>query len=202
VKNNPRDTLIVLGLGNPGREYEKTRHNAGFLVLEEIAERLSLNFRKPIFRSWRYAQTILQGPEGDTCLVLAEPLTYMNAAGQVVPELLRRYKVGPEQLVVVCDSLDLPPGIIRVKGKGSSAGQKGMESIMSALGTGRFKRIFGGIGRPKNKEEVVSWVLSEPGREELYDFTLGVHRAADAVLAMTGISLDRVMNKFNGTAQE
>ena len=200
--SKPLNTLIVLGLGNPGKAYDKTRHNAGFLVVEELAERLGLKLSKPFFRSWRAAHTQIQGTEGPFKLVLAEPLTYMNASGDVVPDLFQRYKAGSHDLVVVCDSLDLPPGTIRVKGKGSSAGQKGLSSIINSVGTREFRRIFIGIGRPEDKEEVISWVLSKPGNQDFPDFYRGVQRAADAILEMTRVSLDRVMNKFNGTAQE
>ena len=202
VKSKPRDTLIVLGLGNPGREYEKTRHNAGFLVLEELAERFSLKFKKPFFRSWRSACTDITTGEGFCRLVLAAPLTYMNASGKVVPDILQRYTAAPKQIIVVCDSLDLPSGIIRIKQRGSSAGQKGLESIISVLGTDKFKRLFVGIGRPDQKKEVISWVLSAPLGEELSEFRQGISRAADAVLEMTRLPLERVMNKYNGTAKE
>ncbi len=202
MKSNLRDTLIVFGLGNPGREYEKTRHNAGFLVVEELAERLSLKLKKPFLRSWRYASTEVKSDEGFLQLVLVEPLTYMNASGRVLPEILHRYAAGPEQMLVICDSLDLPPGTVRIKEKGSSAGQKGLDSIMAVLGTSKFKRLFVGIGRPEDRNKVISWVLSTPSGDDFSDFMLGVSRAAEAVLDMTHLSLDRVMNKFNGTVKE
>ncbi len=202
VKNSLRDTLLVIGLGNPGREYEKTRHNAGFLVLNELAERFSLKFKKPFFHPWRCALTDIQ-TEGGTCrLVLVQPLTYMNASGTVLPDLLCKFSVSPEKLVIICDTLDLSPGIIRIKGKGSSGGQRGLASILSMLGTERIRRIVVGIGRPEDNKEVVDWVLTVPGDEEVHDFMLGVRKAADALLDMTRLPLERVMNNFNESAKK
>lgn len=194
--------MIVIGLGNPGREYEKTRHNAGFLVVNELAERFSLKFKKPLFHSWRYAGTDVKTEAGLQRLLLVQPLTYMNASGAVVPCLLRKFSAGTEQLVVICDTLDLPPGIIRIKGKGSSGGQRGLASILSVAGTEKIRRIVVGTGRPEDKKEVVDWVLTVPGEKEVDDFMTGIRKAADAVLDMTRLPLERVMNKFNETAKE
>jgi PTH1 family peptidyl-tRNA hydrolase len=124
--------LLVVGLGNPGPRFDGTRHNVGFAVVEAVAERLQLRFRKPLFARYR-ATRIERRSDG---LALAEPLTYMNNSGQVFPSLLRRYRVTSEGLLVVCDNLDLPPGRVRLKRGGGSAGHNGLSSIVKALGHG------------------------------------------------------------------
>lgn len=185
--------FLVIGLGNPGEEYRHTRHNAGFLVLEETAARYGVSFFTQRDRTFSWGKVRLNG----CILYLFMPLTYMNRSGVVLGAALRKTGCTYNNLVVVCDSLDLPPGTIRIKRKGGSAGQKGLESIIRTAGTDEFTRLFIGIGRPEHKSDIVRYVLEPPEKEELADFTGAVRRAADALVELTGKDLQQVMNEYN-----
>jgi PTH1 family peptidyl-tRNA hydrolase len=184
--------LLVVGLGNPGPRFDGTRHNVGFAVVEALAERLQLRLRKQLFARYR-ATRIERRKDG---LALAEPLTYMNNSGQVFPSLLRRFRVTSEELLVVCDNLDLPPGRVRLKRGGGTAGHNGLSSIVKALGHGDFMRLYVGVGRPESGG-VVEHVLGRPleGEQKLYDEA--VSRGADAVISLRERGLDQVMNEIN-----
>jgi peptidyl-tRNA hydrolase, PTH1 family len=197
VKSKGNTTLLVLGLGNPGREYAETRHNAGFLVLEELAARLTVRFKKPLFSPWRSARCLLNESEDPLELILVQPLTYMNVSGKILPRLFSRYRTDASCMLVIYDTLDLPPGQIRLRARGSSGGQKGMESIIRTAGSSEFRRIAVGIGRPDDRGDVVSWVLGSPGEDDKSAFEAGVRSAADAVLELTRLPLERVMNSYN-----
>jgi PTH1 family peptidyl-tRNA hydrolase len=179
---------LVVGLGNPGFRYRRTRHNAGFWVLEELGARHGLHF----------------APKGRALVAefdgarLAMPLTFMNESGTAVRDLVRHWPEElPEGLVVVHDELDLPPGTVRVKVGGGLAGHNGLRSIAQALGTREFVRVRIGIGRPSGREEVVSWVLARPSRAEEPLLEEAILRAADAVEALLVTSTARVMNQVN-----
>ena len=183
----------MFGLGNPGARYEETRHNVGFMVVDELARRLGSSFRKKLFRSYSLAKATHQGQT----LTLVKPLSFMNESGRAVREALRETDGDVSRIIVVCDSLDLSPGNCRLKLRGSSGGQKGLASIIRALGTEDFPRIVVGIGRPAHRSQVVSHVLHAPrgGDAELIEG--GVQRAADAVLRLLTEDPTRVMNDLN-----
>ena len=198
---NSRSTsqLVIIGLGNPGKDYEETRHNAGFLVIEELAQRRGLKLKKALFRPWLWArERKLEGSLPD--LTLVQPLTYMNASGDILPDLMKTCDIDQSCLIVVFDSLDLPAGRIRIKSRGSSGGQRGVQSIINNLGHKDFVRIAVGIGRPENRDDVVSWVLSRPEDHEKELFCNAVTRAADAVETLAEHPVDKVMNMFNTAA--
>jgi len=184
---------VVVGLGNPGERYAGTRHNAGFMVVDALARRLDVPFKKKLFRSY----SIGKGMHESHPLYLVKPLTFMNDSGRAVREALRETGSGPADLLVICDSLDLSPGNVRFKERGSSGGQKGLQSIISSIGTDDFPRIVLGIGRPGHKGEVIAHVLGAPrkGEEELLD--LAVETAARAVLLFLTDGPGRVMNEVN-----
>lgn len=178
----------MVGLGNPGSRYRRTRHNAGYWVLEELGARHGLRF----------------GPKGRALVAelrgsrLAMPLTYMNDSGSAVRDLVRYWPEElPEGLVVVHDELDLPPGTVRVKVGGGLAGHNGLRSIAQALGTRDFVRVRIGIGRPSGREEVIEWVLAPPSQEEQMLLEEATLRAADAVEALLVTPTARVMNQLN-----
>jgi PTH1 family peptidyl-tRNA hydrolase len=183
----------VVGLGNPGERYAGTRHNVGFMVVDALAERLGVSFRKKLFHSY----LIGKGAHAGTPLYLLKPLTFMNDSGRAVRDALRETGGSPEELAVVCDSLDLSPGSMRFKLKGSSAGQKGLQSIITALGTDGFMRLVIGIGRPTHKGQVVGHVLSAPRGDEEDLISQAVERAAKAVLLLVSEGPTRVMNECN-----
>jgi peptidyl-tRNA hydrolase, PTH1 family len=184
---------VVVGLGNPGERYAGTRHNAGFMVVDSLAQRLDVPFKKKIFRSY----AIGKGMHQSHPLYLVKPLSFMNESGRAVREVLRETGSSPSDLLVICDSLDLSPGNARFKQRGSSAGQKGLQSIISSIGTDDFMRIVLGIGRPGHKGEVISHVLSAPSRQEEEQLDQAVETAARAVLLLLTDGPTRVMNEIN-----
>ncbi len=170
---------LIAGLGNPGASYTETRHNAGFLVLDETAAFFHAVMKKRCFRPYERAKT------ADGSLLL-KPLTFMNLSGNALKGLIPR-TFSVEELVVVCDTLDLPPGMIRVKRGGSSAGHNGLKSIISTLGSSEFVRVYVGVGRPVPPVPVVEHVLSPfPEGEERDLFFTGVKRAQQAVVDLIG----------------
>ena len=184
---------MVVGLGNPGERYAGTRHNVGFMVVDALASRLGVPFKKKLFRSYFLGKALCAG----TPLYLVKPLTYMNDSGRAVREAMRETGSDASQLLVVCDSLDLSPGNLRFKLKGSSAGQKGLESVIHAIGTQDFMRLWIGIGRPDRKGKVVGHVLSAPSRAEEDMLGAAVEQAVQAVLILVSEGPGKVMNEFN-----
>lgn len=156
---------LIVGLGNPGKKYQKTRHNLGFRVLDEMVKKKKL---LPFRLENQFQAEITQtGGIGESRIILAKPQTYMNNSGQAVSKLLNYYKIGIDDLVVICDDLDLELGSIRLRNEGSSGGHKGLESIIQEIGDSRFARVRMGIG--SNKEEGISsekYVLQKFNPEE------------------------------------
>lgn len=179
-------------MGNPGEEYARTRHNAGFMVVDRVAEVLGCRFRKPFLRSYLLAQA--SGAGGP--LYLAKPLTYMNRSGEVLDQLVLKSRCSLDELLVVCDNLDLPVGSCRLKLQGSSAGHNGLGSLIEHAGTSDFKRIYVGIGRPAGGG-IIEHVLGAPGGDEARQLAEAVEIAAQGVLAALEEPIDRVMNGLN-----
>lgn len=184
---------MVVGLGNPGRQYEKTRHNVGFEVVDEVARRSGAVFRRTWFVPAKTARVTVEGGN----LLLVKPLTFMNRSGQAVGSLLRRRGWGPGELVVILDDADLEKGKIRVRRKGSAGGHKGLMSIAEALGTEEFVRVRVGIGPRPRGEEMVDHVLSPFTAEERALVEEAVGKAADAVASLVRHGPDRTMTDFN-----
>ena len=147
----------MAGLGNPGSKYHRTRHNVGFDLIELLSEQLVLSLKKPLFRQYEYAGDF----SGTNSLHLIKPLTYMNRSGDIMPGLLRRKKISTESLLIITDNMDLPPGKVRMKASGSSAGHNGLKSIIHNVGSGNFFRLYIGVGRPEKGTSVVDHVLGE-----------------------------------------
>ncbi|MFQ3620057.1 MAG: aminoacyl-tRNA hydrolase [Spirochaetales bacterium] len=184
---------MVLGLGNPGATYKNTRHNAGFWVVEQLSSSLQIPLKKPTLKAYQ----IGRGRIGEHTLVLAKPLTYMNRSGEVVPSLLSYTNLSLSALLVVCDTLDLPAGIIRLRRKGSSAGHNGLKSIIATVGSGNFMRLYMGIGRPKEPVPIPSYVLSPPTGEEKVILEQAILKAEKAILGILEKGLEAVMNEIN-----
>ncbi|MHB0884388.1 MAG: aminoacyl-tRNA hydrolase [Bacillota bacterium] len=184
---------LLVGLGNPGREYAGTRHNMGFRVIDEVAARngVPLSGRRFHSRTGR-------GRVGGQDVLLMKPQTFMNASGTAVREALAKTGRGPSDLLVVVDDLDLPVGRLRLKGSGSSAGHRGLTSIAGALGETGFPRLRLGIGRPADRAEVIDWVLERPTRAELAVLDRAVTAAADCVEVFFAEGLERAMAMVNG----
>lgn len=183
---------LVVGLGNPGSEYAFTKHNLGFLAVDEIGKRAGIDLTRKKFRGL-YGEGIFRRDK----LILLKPETYMNRSGESVSSAVSFYHIPPENIIVVHDELDLPAGTVRIKPGGGSAGHKGVASIIERLGNGDFIRIRIGIGKPKQKSGTVSHVLSKFSKEENEIVNESVLKAADAVLEVIEHGLQKAMNKYN-----
>ena len=181
---------IVIGLGNPGKEYEKTRHNMGFMALDLLAQRWSIPMRKKGFHA-----TIGEGLVDGQKVVLAKPDTFMNRSGQSVLALMNWYKCAHEQLLVLYDDVDLPPGDIRIREGGSAGTHNGMRSVVEQLGYTDFPRIRVGIGSARY--ELIDHVLSAPGGEEREAVEAALVKAADAAELVVSGRLKLAQEKFN-----
>jgi PTH1 family peptidyl-tRNA hydrolase len=181
---------LIVGLGNPGSKYSGTRHNIGFLVLEEFADRCGLEFKE------RKLYRICSGSIKDDRFVLLEPLTFMNRSGGAVVHACRKFNIAPEHIIVVHDDLDLDTGRMKIRKKGSSGGHKGVESIIQSIGSNEFIRIKVGIGRgePGRTED---FVLSRFRKEERPLIRDAVCKAADSIELMLTENVEKAMNKFN-----
>ncbi len=153
---------LIVGLGNPGKEHENTRHNAGFMVIDAFLRRLRIKRRREEHLSHIF-RTKLGGRE----ILLAKPMTYMNNSGLAVLNILEEEGIEPSEMLVVYDDIDLPLGALRLRERGSSGGHRGMESVIKHIKTSDFPRLRVGIGRPSKKEDVVKWVLSPFTEEEM-----------------------------------
>ena len=184
--------LLVVGLGNPGDEYARTKHNVGAEVVELLAARHGARLKKGKERA-----LVDQVTAGGKRLALAIPLTYMNDSGAAVRALVRRYGVEPEQLVVVHDELDLPVGGLKLKEGGGLAGHNGLRSIKSHLHTEAFLRVRIGVGKPVSKEQGADHVLSKFSKRERTEIDVVLQTAADAVEAIATDGIDAAMNRYN-----
>ena len=191
-RRTPFDWLIV-GLGNPGREFTRTRHNVGEEVVAELARR-----RGDALKAGRDNSLTAESRIGDECCVLAFPLTYVNESGQAVGSLARRYRIeDPEHIVIVHDELDLPPAEVRVKAGGGLAGHNGLRSVVRHLGTQDFLRVRIGVGKPPSKERGADHVLSRLPKRQRELFDVAVQEAADAVEAIVLEGVAAAMNTYN-----
>jgi len=185
---------LVLGLGNPGARYRLTRHNAGFWVVDYLSEALQIPVKRTFLKPYQLGMKRVNGP----LLALAKPLTYMNRSGQVIEPLLKKTAFPLSSLLVVCDTLDLPPGIIRLRRRGSSAGHNGLKSIIAALQTEEFMRLYIGIGRPPTSGgSVVEHVLGEPTDIEQSLLKEAIERSGQAILRILDQGPEAVMNEIN-----
>ena len=184
--------ILVAGLGNPGKGYDSSRHNIGFIVIDELAKRLGVSVKKKGFRS-HYAQA----PIDEKKLILLKPDTYMNRSGEAVSEAAEFFKIPAKDIIAVYDEMDLSLGSIKVKVGGGSAGHKGIQSIINSLGDSDFIRVRVGIGKPIQKSETVGHVLSGFEKEEKKLAKELIVRAADAVIEIVLRGAESAMNKFN-----
>lgn len=188
------ETYLIVGLGNPGREYRATRHNVGFMLLDHLAVKLDLRFTRLQSRA-----LVASGHYEDRKVLLAKPQTFMNLSGQAVQSLVRFYKLPLDHLLVVHDHLDLPLGTLRIRPDGGAGGQRGMESILARLGTDDFPRLRLGIGRPPGQMDPAAYVLQEFSDAEQAVLSEMLQRAVEAVLTWLTEGLEAAMNRFNGS---
>lgn len=182
---------LIVGLGNPGKEYADTRHNVGFRTVEELARRARLTWEKPRLKA-EQARGTLAGRD----VVLAKPQTYMNLSGASVAQLVRWYKTPLDRLLIVHDDLDLPFGQLRLRAEGSAGGQNGMGSIVEQLGTKAIHRLKIGIGRPAWGDPK-DFVLTRFSRDQAAELPAVIGRAADAVELWLAEGIIAAMNEFN-----
>jgi peptidyl-tRNA hydrolase, PTH1 family len=181
---------IIAGLGNPGKEYQKTRHNAGFLVLDQLALQLDIKLTENKFESM-----LGKGERSRHKVLLLKPQTYMNKSGEAVVQVLNYYKVQPERLLVVVDDFNLALGSLRFRARGSAGGHHGLESIAQQLGTTDFKRLRIGIGTAERKD--ADFVLGTFGKGEMAIMKGAISQAAEAIDFLFGHSFDNTMNRYN-----
>ena len=184
----PKKIRMVAGLGNPGDEYEHTRHNAGFKAIDELARQAGVSYWKTQLGA-EVAVIAIHDPEAEGQrreVVLVKPQSYMNTSGGPISKLCAQYKVKPEELLVIHDELDIPAGDVRVKVGGGHAGHNGLRSIIDKLGSRDFSRIRAGIGNPPGRMPVADFVLKQLRSREAEDFEVMTHQAAEAAaLAVT-----------------
>ena len=185
---------LVVGLGNPGEKYENTRHNVGFLTVDELAERARVPVQKLKHRALTNTLEV-----GSVKVLLMKPVTYMNLSGEAVGEAARFYKLPPERVLVITDDVSLPVGKLRIRKGGSAGGHNGLKSIIQHLGTDQFPRIKVGVGqKPHPDYDMADWVLSKFAGEDLETITEAIRKAADAVECLIQEGPDKAMNRFNG----
>ena len=184
---------LIVGLGNPGRQYEGTRHNAGFFVLDTLAEQCGVKIDRIKFKGLT-ASTTLAGKQ----VLLLKPSTYMNLSGESVREAMQFYKLTPEQVILIFDDISLPPGKLRIRRKGSDGGQNGVKNIIYLTGSDTFPRIKIGIGaKPNPQWDLADWVLSRFTQEEMQELTQAARNACEALPLMLDGQTSQAMNQFN-----
>ena len=191
LKNKP--IIIIVGLGNPGVKYRKTRHNAGFAVIDYIADICNVNFKKNFLRPCLSASVNTDSH----ILHLVKPLTFMNRSGDVLDYVMRKTGADVDDMIIICDNMDLKPGMIRLKIKGSSAGHNGIKSVIDNLERSDFKRMYIGVGRPADGISVVEHVLGEFEPEDELKFKSSIGTAAQALIDLGVKPLHLVMNEIN-----
>jgi PTH1 family peptidyl-tRNA hydrolase len=196
-KGEPYDWLVV-GLGNPGEKYARTRHNVGEEAVRLLAERRGVTLKGGRDNAL-VAETRMPGADGEQRVVLAFPITYMNDSGQAVSALVRRYRIeSPEQIVVVQDELDLPPGDLKIKEGGGLAGHNGLRSITQHLKSQDYLRVRIGVGKPEHKDVGKGHVLSKVPKAERELLDMRIADAADAVETIIASGVDAAMQRYNG----
>jgi peptidyl-tRNA hydrolase, PTH1 family len=190
--------FLIVGLGNPGKEYHDTRHNVGFRCVDALAAAYGLSYDS----KKKSKAKVATGMIADSAVVLVKPQTYMNLSGSSVQGLAAFYKVPPAQIIVVYDDLDLPPGTLRIRAKGGSGGHRGMTDIIQRLGTQDFPRIRFGIGRPPDRMDPAAFVLRRFDAEESPVVDEAVTRVLKTIEMWLSDSINNAMNHYNGTAEE
>jgi len=188
---------LIVGLGNPGRAYEKTRHNAGFMAVERLARKLALTGAKNKFHAG-----VLEGVIGDDKVMLMQPTTYMNRSGLAVGEAASFYKLEPAEIMIVVDETALPVGTIRIKPQGGEGGHNGLADVRRALGTDAYPRLRIGVGEPIVGEHRIpkkDYVLSPFTEQQRADLEPILDRAADALYCWVRDGIDAAMNRYNVT---
>lgn len=193
--NTSGESWLLVGLGNPGRDYEKTRHNCGFRALDLLAQKLSCPVDRLKFQGL-YGQTVYNGKK----LFLLKPQTYMNLSGRSVVQLSAYFHIPPQQIIVLFDDISLPPGRLRLRADGSAGGHNGIKSIIQELGSQAFPRVKIGVGSKPNPDfDLADWVLSTFSASEEKALAVSLENAAQAALAIVDEGVPQAANRFNGS---
>jgi PTH1 family peptidyl-tRNA hydrolase len=187
---------VIVGLGNPGKKYERTRHNAGFMAIDTISGKWGIPVQQQKFRA-----LVGEGRLGTEKVLLVKPQTYMNLSGESVAEIVSFYKLVPDDILVIYDDLDLPTGKLRLRLKGSAGGHNGVKSLIAHLGTSEWKRIKIGIDRPAPGRSVSDYVLQEFSAEEMRTVQVAIDAAAEAAETWIREGFLTAMNRFNSREQ-
>ncbi|WP_174615343.1 aminoacyl-tRNA hydrolase [Virgibacillus ihumii] len=182
----------IVGLGNPGRKFKKTRHNIGFMVIDELAERHNWKLKTDKFNG----KSVVEHIHGDK-VALLKPQTYMNLSGQSIRPLMDFYQIDPTEILVIYDDMDLPTGKIRLRQKGGHGGHNGVRSTIEHVGSKEFKRLRIGIGRPDSRMPIIDYVIGNFSKEQQQDASDSIQTAADACEAWMEKPFNQVMNEFN-----
>lgn len=194
-KSTPQDAWLIVGLGNPGKEYERSRHNCGFRALDILAGKLNVKVDKLKFQGL-YAQTCYNG----TKLFLLKPQTYMNLSGKSVVQLSAFYKIPPQRIIVLFDDISLAPGRLRVRGDGSAGGHNGIKSIIQELGSQDFPRVKIGVGAKPNPDyDLADWVLGSFSALDEKAMAVSLENAGQAALTIIDKGVPEAENRFNGS---
>ena len=185
---------IIVGLGNPEEKYLKTFHNMGYIAVGDVADKLGVKFKKKECESF-----VAEANIGGEKVIIARPVTYMNASGRAVKQLLSKYKATADDLVIIYDDYDIPKGHVRIRPSGSAGTHNGMRSVIAEIGTQNFARIRIGIRDPEVNIPIINYVLSEVRKEDYELFISACTRAADAAIELArGSTVENVMTKYNG----
>ena len=192
---NKADSWLIVGLGNPGKQYDKTRHNCGFRALDMLAQKLGCKVDKGKFQGL-YGQTVYDGQK----LFLLKPQTFMNLSGRSVLHLSAYYNIPPQRIIVLFDDISLPPGRLRIRSDGSAGGHNGIKSIIQELGSQDFPRVKIGVGaKPHPDQDLADWVLSNFSASEEKAPTFALENAASAALCIMEKGVYESANRYNGT---
>lgn len=189
------ESWLIVGLGNPGKDYERTRHNVGFRAIDLLAQKLGCKVDRLKFQGL-YCQTTYGGKK----LFLLKPQTYMNLSGRSVLQLSAYFNIPPQRIIVIFDDISLPPGRLRIRADGSAGGHNGIKSVIAEVGSQDFPRVKVGVGaKPHPEQDLADWVLSGFSAGEEKDLSSALERAADAALCIIDKGVPETANRFNGT---
>ena len=183
---------LIVGLGNPGPEYDRTRHNMGFKVIDKLSAKYSIEVNHSKFKGM-YGTGLINGEK----IILFKPYTYMNLSGEAVEQIAAFYKVDLEDLIVIYDDIDIAPGLIRIRKSGSAGSHNGMESVTQMMGSTAFPRVRVGTGKPDNTDHLIEYVIGAIDEDEKPLLEEGIQKAADAVSMIIEENIDLAMNRFN-----
>lgn len=183
---------IIIGLGNPEKDYSNTRHNMGFQVINKLAKEYEIEVTKSKFKGL-YGTGVIEGEK----VILLKPQTFMNLSGESVKEILQFYKIDTEQILLIYDDIDIEPGAIKVRKTGGPGTHNGMKSVVHELNTQNFKRVRVGIGTPEDKEDLIEYVIGAIPEEDKEKLEKGIELAKEAVVEIIKSGIDIAMNEFN-----